>query len=151
MQRSDELAPLSREHHVALELALRLRRATDADAEPVREAVIDFWRAEGQAHFRAEEELLLPALARHLPADDPDVVRVLAEHAEVRRRVADLEATGAATSAELNALGELLGGHVRHEERTLFPRVEGALGAGELATLGAALRAAGADHQPPRT
>lgn len=138
MQRSDELAPLSREHHVALAMALRLRRATDADAAAVREAFLEFFEAESRAHFRAEEELLLPAFARHAPADDPDVVRVLVEHVEIRRRAADA-AAGERSAAELHALGELLHDHVRHEERALFPRVEAALSTDELTALAAAL------------
>lgn len=150
MERCAELAALSREHHVALEVALRLRRATDADAETVREAALDFWRGEGRAHFCLEEELLLPAFAGRVPADDPDIVRVLVEHVDVRRRIADLQAGGRADAAALKALGELLNGHVRHEERTLFPRIEAGMHGEELAALGAALDAAGADHRPPR-
>ena len=44
----------------------------------------------------------------------------------------------------------LLDRHVRHEERTLFPRVEAALSDGELAALGAVLSAEGGAHRPPR-
>jgi hypothetical protein len=150
MERCVELAALSREHHVALEVALRLRRATGVDAETVRDATLGFWHEEGRAHFRLEEELLLPAFAHHVPSDDPDVVRVLVDHVDVRRRIADLEAGGPADAAALNALGELLNGHVRHEERTLFPRIEASLDREELAALGAALNAAGVRHQPPR-
>jgi Hemerythrin HHE cation binding domain len=150
MERCVELAPLSREHHVALEVALRLRRATVADAEAVRDATLGFWGEEGQAHFRLEEEILLPAFARHVPSDDPDIGRVLAEHVDLRRRIADLESGGPADPAALNALGELLNGHVRHEERVLFPRIEAGLDGEELTALGAALSTAGAHHQPPR-
>ena len=151
MQRSNELAVLSREHHVALELALRLQRATDADAETVTHGTLDFWRREGREHFRLEEELLLPAFARHAGADDADIVRVLVEHVDIRRRIADLETNGRTDVAALNALGETLRNHVRHEERTLFVRIEAALEPEELATLGATLHAIGARHQPPRT
>jgi hemerythrin-like domain-containing protein len=151
VQRSSELAVLSREHHVALELALRLQRATAADAETVTEATLDFWRSEGREHFRLEEELLLPAFARHAGADDADIVRVLVEHVEIRRRIADMETSGRIDVAALNALGKSLRDHVRHEERTLFGRIEQALEPEELATLGTTLHAIGARHQPPRT
>lgn len=150
MKRSDELAVLSREHHVALELALRLGRATDDDASAVSASALEFWRSEGREHFRLEEELLLPAFARHAPADDPDVVRVLVEHLQVRRRIADLERDPGAGAEELHALGTLLHDHVRHEERTLFPRIEAALDGEELAAVGAALHGAGTAHRPPR-
>jgi hemerythrin-like domain-containing protein len=147
VKRSVELAVLSREHHVALEIALRLRRATDADAESVKAATLDFWHEEGREHFRLEEELLLPAFARHAPADDADVVRVLVEHVEIRRRIADLETGTGADGVALNALGELLNEHVRHEERTLFGRIEEALEPDELAALGAALEAGAGTHR----
>lgn len=149
MQRSEELAPLSREHHVALEVALRLRRATAEDADAVRTTFLAFFEGEAREHFRAEEELLLPAFSRHVASDDPDVVRVLLEHVEIRRRAQDI-ASGPCDSRDLQELGELLNAHVRHEERTVFPRVEAALDPGELAALGAALSTAGGEHDPPR-
>ena len=144
------MAVLSREHHVALEMALRLQRASDVDAEAVRSAALEFWHGEGREHFRLEEELLLPLFARHAGAEDADVVRVLVEHLDIRRRIADLETGAPADAAALNALGVLLRDHVRHEERTLFGRIEDALSASELAALGAGLDAAGGGHRPPR-
>jgi hypothetical protein len=147
VKRSQQLAPLSREHHAALEVALRLRRATDADAAAVRERFLRFYETEAREHFRAEEEHLLPAFARHAPADDPDIVRVLVEHVELRRRAVDV-ARGAGPE-ELHALGDLLRDHVRHEERTLFPRVEAALAADELAALGELLHSDCAAQAPP--
>jgi len=149
MLRSDQLKPLSREHHVALELALRLRRATVADAGAVRDAALAFWDDEGREHFRLEEELLLPAFARHAGDDDPDIVRILVEHVGIRRRIADLQ-VAPGDAAALNALGAALGDHVRHEERVVFPRVEDALSPAELDALGTALAAAGNAHRPPR-
>ena len=150
VERSEELAVLSREHHVALELALVLQRASAADAEAARRATLEFWSKEGLAHFRLEEDLLLPAFARHAGADDADVVRVLVEHLDIRRRVGDLESDADLDVAALNALGERLRDHVRFEERTLFGRIEAALQPDELDALGVALRAAGEQHQPPR-
>ena len=150
MQRSNELAVLSREHHVALELALRLQRATDVEAENLRQATLDFWREEGRAHFHLEEELLLPAFALHAGADDADVVRVLAEHVDIRSRIDDLGADAPVGTAALHALGERLRDHVRYEERTLFGRIEAALNPEELGAIGTALTAAGEAHRPPR-
>ncbi len=136
MQRSTELTPLSREHHQALALALRLRRC-DADDVPVLRADAGaFWRDEARAHFRAEEEIVLPAAAAHIPPDDPDVVRVLVEHVWLRQAFLGVADTAA---GDLRALGALLHDHVRHEERVLFPRIEAALAPDELAALGTAL------------
>lgn len=139
MKRSPELAVLSREHHVALEVALRLTRATADDAQEVRDQALAFFTDEARRHFREEEELLLPAFARHAPPDDPDVVRVLVEHVEMRRRFADLAAADAPDLDTLHELGRILHDHVRHEERTLFGRIEAVLTPEELGALGAAL------------
>ena len=48
-------------------------------------------------HFRAEEELLLPALGRHGEVDQPEIVRVLTEHVDLRRRAQELEASTASS------------------------------------------------------
>ena len=150
MKRTSELAVLSREHHVALELALRLQRATAADAAELRRATLQFWRDEGREHFRLEEELLLPAFARHAGAEDPDIVRVLVEHVNIRRRIADLEHEPVPEAAVLTTLGEALRDHVRYEERTLFGRIESALDPEQLSAVGAALQSAGSAHHPAR-
>jgi hemerythrin-like domain-containing protein len=139
MQRAEALAELSRDHHHGLVVAQRLRRATDATAGEAREAFLAFWDDEGHAHFRIEEDVLLPATARHHPADDPAIVRVLVDHVELRRRAADLRADTDPSVAELQALGERLAGHIRHEERVLFPMIEQSLPDDELSALGEAL------------
>ena len=90
MKRSEELAPLSRDHHRGLFVALALRRATRADAAAARAGFLEFWRSGGQQHFAIEEEVLLPGFARRGPADHEAVVRVLVEHVDLRRRAQDL-------------------------------------------------------------
>lgn len=127
MKRSDFLQALSREHHRGLYVALQLRRATPATAAAARDAFVEFWRSEGRLHFRIEEELLLPAFARHAPVDEPAVVRVLTEHVDLRRRGAELEAAEPPPLERVHELGERLQQHIRHEERMLFPLIEAAL------------------------
>jgi hemerythrin-like domain-containing protein len=132
MKRSDALAPLSRQHHQGLAVALRLKRADANSASDARAAFLEFWETEGREHFRLEEEVLLPSYARYGEADDPAVVRVLVEHVDLRRRGADLEATPSADPEVLHDLGERLERHIRHEERVLFPLIEAALPQAEL-------------------
>lgn len=139
MKRSDALAHLSRDHHQGLVVAQRLRRATPETAVAARDAFLDFWKAEGHDHFRAEEELLLPAFARHQPPTHDAVVRVLTEHVDLRRRAGDLAAETRPSCDDLHALGDRLRDHIRHEERVLFPLIEAALPAEELLRLAAAL------------
>lgn len=140
MKRSDALAPLSRDHHVALAMALRLRRTTAPAAD--RDAFTAFFATESTVHFAIEEDVLLPAVADVLPADDPDVALMLEQHAELRRRTAALATAPEPDPAALRELGELLAAHVRLEERTIFPRIEALIDARRLDELGARLRAA---------
>lgn len=140
MKRSEALAPLSRDHHAALAMALRLRRTTSPSAD--RDAFVAFFAADTAPHFAIEEDVLLPAVADVLPASDPDVARMLADHAELRRRTAEVAAAPEPDPGALGALGELLAAHVRLEERVLFPRIEALLEPARLAELGARIAAA---------
>lgn len=136
MKRCPELVLLSREHHVALELALRLQRATQADAEAVRRAAVEFWDRDGQQHFRQEEELLLPALAARTSTADPDIERVRIDHADLRGRFSNLSAGPGVGPEALRQLGRRLRDHVRFEERTLFERAQAELDPQQLAAIG---------------
>ena len=142
MLRGDFLRALSRDHHQGLSAALRLKRTTSATAREARQQFLDFWWTEGRRHFRIEEEVLLPAYARHRNVDDPAVVRVLTEHVDLRRRAIDLEATERPEIAQLHELGERLQGHIRHEERVLFPKIEAAIPEAELRALAEAIQRA---------
>ena len=131
MRRSEFLQALSREHHQGLYVALQLIRATPDTQEEARRAFLEFWRTEGRQHFRIEEEILLPAYARHRPVDEPAVVRVLTDHIELRRLATDVGDEQTASVDRLHELGSKLQRHIRHEERTLFPAIERALPDGE--------------------
>jgi hemerythrin-like domain-containing protein len=146
MKRTEALSPLSHQHHQGLFVALNLKRAEPTTASAVRRAFLDFFEREGAGHFRLEEELLLPAFARHASVDDPAVVRVLTEHVDLRRRAWDLEASLEPDPADLRELGERLESHIRHEERVLFPMIEAALPDEELERLATALTLAEAGH-----
>jgi hypothetical protein len=91
-----------------------------------------------------EERLLLPALSEDDAEWAAATRRVRDEHAEIRSRAAALP--GAPSLGSARELGELLGAHVRYEERQLFPMLEERLPRDALAALGRALTsAAGAD------
>jgi hemerythrin-like domain-containing protein len=131
MKRTAELAPLSRDHHVALEHALRLRRTLEEDVAEVVAGFLAFLVTDGRAHFAQEEELLAP----QVPDDHADLAgRMVAEHDEVLRRA---EALGRCPDvASARGLGELLSRHVRFEERELFPLLERQLPAPRMHELG---------------
>lgn len=122
MKRLDCLSDLSREHHTALSLALRARRAAGGDQSEVDRMaaqVRERFRAELEPHFREEERWLLPALAE---AGESELVeRTLAEHVELTRLAEQL---GIPRAETLLVFADGLTAHVRFEERELFPAAE---------------------------
>jgi iron-sulfur cluster repair protein YtfE (RIC family) len=134
LKRHDALAALSRDHHHALVVAQQLRRATQNTAAAAREAFLDYWEADGQRHFREEEEILLPTYAGFGDPEQPIVARVLVDHVLIRRLAHEL-ASGKSGVGALNMLGTQLAAHIRREERALFPLIEQAVPEQELARL----------------
>ena len=145
MKRDEALRPLSREHLNALHAAKVLREGNDLEA--VTEAFFDFWDAEGQRHFRIEEEVLLPHWAKYAEVDRPAVARMVEEHLAIRREALRLKA-GEASLEEAQELGRLLHDHVRFEERQLFPTIEEALDPDSLDTLATSIEAGEASFPP---
>jgi iron-sulfur cluster repair protein YtfE (RIC family) len=139
MKRSAELRVLSVQHHHGLVAAQRLRQAAGGKM-PLAQAVTQFleaWQDEIQPHFRAEEEILLPAFARMVPPDDPLIARTLTEHVALRRAVRELERAGVGSQQALaREIGQSLDDHIRFEERVLFPAIEAALEGPSLGELG---------------
>lgn len=142
MKRSEALGSLSRDHHQALVVAQKLRRATDATAPEARETFLAYWTGHGSRHFRLEEELLFPAYAGYGDPYDPRVLRALGDHAMIRHRAGALAATPTAAPARLEQLGAELAAHVRLEEREVFPMIERLVPSDELAALAQNLEAA---------
>jgi hemerythrin-like domain-containing protein len=151
VKRHPSLHPLSQHHHFALIQALGMRRAAEAPegkravaVERQAEKFVRFWHKSGHVHFREEEEVLLPGYARHTRLDqDAEVMRVLADHAEIRAAVRDFEQRLAAKTPieaeEMGRLGKLLHDHVRLEENELFPRIEKTLDEDQLNAMGRGL------------
>jgi hemerythrin-like domain-containing protein len=151
VKRHPSLHPLSQHHHFALIQALEMRRAAEAPAETRQAAVerqagkfLRFWHKVGMVHFREEEEVLLPAYARHTRLDqDAEVMRLLADHAEIRATVRDFEQRRDGKipiqPEEMAYLAKLLHDHVRMEENEVFPRIEKVLGEENLNAMGRGL------------
>jgi hemerythrin-like domain-containing protein len=146
LKRHDSLHPLSQHHHDVLVAALQISRASRATAgerqaslRRVAEGLLRFWESSGKTHFREEEEVLLPAYARRTRLDrDADVMRMLADHAQIRASMETLQqalATDRLDVGQLVELGQLLHDHVRLEENVIFPRIEQALTEDELQRL----------------
>ena len=90
----------------------------------------------GRTHFTREEELLAP----EIPADSADLGRrLLSEHEDILRRAGALGRAPTVDAA--HELGSLLRGHVRFEERELFPLLEARLSPDRLGEIADALDA----------
>ena len=127
MKRHRALAPLSRDHHVALVAAQRLRRAAASDVVDARAAFLEFWHEQGAHHFRVEEEVLLPVAARWTDPEAACIVRMLIDHVRIRAAAQHLEGEAQPTLEDLHHLGSALERHVRLEEREVFPLIEAAM------------------------
>ena len=68
MKRHAGLRKFSDDHHQGLVNARRLKRAASEDETELADAAggfLEFWLKDTRLHFRKEEEVLLPVLARH--------------------------------------------------------------------------------------
>ena len=146
MKRYLQLHPLSEHHHHVLVLALEIRRAAESSApdryhrlRTLAEDLLRFWDESGQTHFVEEEQVLLPKYARHFRLDeDPEIMRMLADHAAIRAQIEDVkECLGENFAPEpLIDLGRMLHDHVRLEEDRIFPKIEKTLSEIELDSVG---------------
>jgi hemerythrin-like domain-containing protein len=127
MKRSAALQQLSRDHHHALVVAQRLKRADSRSAREARETFSAYWRTDGRKHFREEEEILLPTCAGFIDAAHPLIAAVLTDHVRIRHLAAGLEGLEDPALPALHELGLELEQHVRREERELFALIEEAL------------------------
>jgi len=119
MKRHPDLLQLSREHHGALKLARDARRAAaSGDAREIAalaQRVVQVFPVELDPHFCVEEQGILLLLAQ--AGQHELVARTLADHAELRRLALALATPDADT---LLYFADLLGAHVRFEEREVF-------------------------------
>jgi|SRR5215207_3123386 len=147
MKRTPELRTLSEDHHHGLVHARRLRRAAEGDeitsAESTARDFLDFWQKDTALHFRKEEEVLLPVMARYGgDISREPVVEMIEDHARIRGLVMQLsdEAIGGNVRLEtLHEIGERLEAHIRLEERVVFPLIEESLSEAALRELAARL------------
>jgi len=128
IKRSEQLAPLSREHHDGLLFAWKIRQgiANHTPLEQMRNYAMWFWRNHIKPHFFQEEKILLP----HLPQDNSLRQRLVDEHEHIRELILGLDEE--ADKRTLTILCDLLDKHIRFEERELFVYLEEQLGKDKL-------------------
>lgn len=120
IKRSNQLAPLSREHHETLLLAWKIRQGIRLNIESDRIVSYCSWFGENfmERHF-AEEEVEFGMI---LPAEDPFLSRMMDEHRQVRLQLKNIAAVP--THEQLELLAKMITDHVRFEERQLFNYIE---------------------------
>lgn len=142
MARDDHLVRLSRDHHHALVLALRIQRelpaADEAAAAALLADAVRFWTASLQPHVEVENEALLARLAAYGAEGLAHAGRLQREHRELDEAITAVRNDGAAADrrAALVRFGSLLGGHIRWEERDLFEWMQVRFSALELGDVG---------------
>lgn len=129
-RRHDSLIPLSREHQYALLLCLRIHRGIEAHQEDLdwlrAKAVnaVRFFESDLALHFKAEEEVLFPAM-RDFPEANELINALLNEHRALERLMESLhQAADGLLPDLLCQFADLLEAHIRREERSLFPIYE---------------------------
>lgn len=150
MQRDPRLIRLSREHHHALVMSLRIERelpgASVTEMRVLYSDLLRFWSAGLLPHFDAENECMLARIAKR---DDPGLQhagRLQRDHREMEDLV---EAMRVARTADdrrvaLERFGNRLRDHIRWEERDLFDWMQRTLPDGDLDAIGAYLE----EHLP---
>jgi hypothetical protein len=125
LKRIPELRDLSDDHHAALVIARRCRRADRVDAALWR-SVREAFATHLEPHFGIEDRHLLRGLDAIGEARLAD--RIRDDHAALRELAREL----APTVEHLQRFGELLAAHVRFEEREVFESTQARLPADAL-------------------
>ena len=120
MKRHESIAAISREHHFGLLFCWKIRQGLKKQVQTQRifAYVKHFWDNHLQDHFKAEEELLFPALQDKLSD------QAIAEHRQIRQLIEAMSGARPAQPQELTLLAGSVDKHIRFEERVLFPHIE---------------------------
>lgn len=120
-KRHPSLQPLSREHHHALLLCWKFRQGFNKGVEPERmKKYADwFWTTYLAPHFKAEEEVFFPILAK----DHPGIIKALKQHKDLK---AMFHSNHSDIAYTLRQIAFELEQHIRFEERDLFNDIQAA-------------------------
>lgn len=131
--RSEELVPLSRDHHFGLLLCWKIKTGLNKniDISRVIDYVLFFYRNHLEQHFAEEEQYIFPLLEE----SDTMIQQAILEHDVIRSLIAKLN-DGERSVDLLKKLEKKLNDHIRFEERQLFPRIEQFASENELSDAG---------------
>ncbi|MCU7494865.1 MAG: hemerythrin domain-containing protein [Ignavibacteria bacterium] len=148
MPRSKSLVPLSHDHHHALKLAQALKKSTlrteslpTMSSEEKARRALEFYESDLALHFEAEEKLLYPFVKGRDALLDSLFLEIMEEHKKIKLQIESLREGGGLLEEKLDYLGRLLEGHIRKEERELFPRIQEVFSEAELNNLNGKIKA----------
>lgn len=120
IKRSEQLVPLSREHHEGLLFVWKVKQGlrNQTDIKTISTFAQWFWENHLKRHMQQEEELL----STYLLGTDEMLQRILDEHLEIEAQF-EINAN-IPDAALLEQLAATVNDHIRFEERQLFPHVE---------------------------
>lgn len=135
MPRHASLIALSQDHHHALALALRCRKQALGRIKPMGQEglkerakeVQGFFSSGLRKHFQAEEEILFPFMQGSIAESQTLIASLIQDHRKLRD-CADGMDKQTNLAKILFDFGDLLEGHIRREERELFPLFEKHIG-----------------------
>jgi iron-sulfur cluster repair protein YtfE (RIC family) len=132
MKRAKSIYRLSHDHHHALKAAQLIKKDAPVfknlpgSTEGKVDYIINFYKEELIPHFYNEEEILFKIVKGRKQTVDLLIDEIKAEHKKISGLVRQLSIDE--NKAEiLDKLGNLLSGHIRKEERILFPQIESIL------------------------
>ena len=120
IKRSNEIAPLSRDHHEGLLLGWKIKKgiANGTTVAAITDYVKWFWEHHLLKHFKQEETVLI----EHVPAQNKHVQQMFDEHRVIADKISELEKQP--NQQLLLEFATLLEAHIRFEERVLFNEIE---------------------------
>lgn len=135
IKRDKNLVALSKDHHSTLLFCWKIRNGLKLKVETVRmkRYVQYFWQTHMQPHFYEEETILF------VPVQDAAVQKALDEHADIKKQIEAINASGNVLPLQLKMLADAVDNHVRYEERELFPHLENILIEEQLKEIGSKL------------
>ncbi|MBE0571387.1 MAG: hemerythrin domain-containing protein [Ignavibacteriaceae bacterium] len=146
MKRHPALHTLSHDHHQGLILSQQLKKGAPqykgmpSTIESKKEYTQQFYKSELVQHFKDEEEILFPLVAKKVGDVDNMISEIISEHRKMESLVNELDKTQELEYI-LDELGQILEKHIRKEERELFVEIEKNLSEAELNDLSEKLKA----------
>lgn len=143
MKRAHQLQPLSREHHLGLNLSHHAKSCSDDPDDILRHwQALKNYLTTMKAHFDLEDHVLAKLLLPY-QNDVPEVKTALDTLGQQHQQIDDLMETMQSSQKkgeqiqadQVRKLAELLYDHIRFEERELFPLAEQQLSEDQLNTI----------------